>query len=306
MMKLASVSFHSDPKQIGGAHVPAVAFKEWCDIIGVKCDLVFGYEDYSKYDAIFFATPPDRSVLELKIPYIVMIHAEFDTYDKEVMDKALAVVTIDSSMTFWPFSRQVFWYPCCRPKFLLHGNEEFDMFKKGTLYAARVSTWKNANTLAAYSNLNRFQEMYGPVTIIGTANTPAYGEFVNNAISNVCRIDRLFSPDDEIYLYQQAEYFWDVAGTRKYRLPIKRLNLAAFEAMKFGCIPIVDKNVVPEVMHNITIDFRLLLDERPDVDRIRDQMLKKAYTEYFGYFQVRNMIENILRVFDNGKNYNRF
>lgn len=303
MMKIASVSFHSNPNQIGGAHVPAVAFKEWCDILGVKCDLVFGYEDLYKYDAVFFATPPDERALELKIPYVVMIHAEFDKYNSDVMDRALSIVVIDQTMKYWPFLNQIYWHPCCQPKYLLKGDEVFDDYKKGTLYAARVSTWKNANTLAAYSNLNIFQECYGPVTILGKANKSYYGEFVNSSLSNVCRIDRLFNPDEEILRYQQAEFFWDVSGTRDYRLPIKRLNLAAFEAMKYGCIPIVDKNTVPKALHDFVIDFRSMLDNKVYSKALGKVMLSKAETEYFGYYQVQKMVMEIIRTLENGKMY---
>lgn len=305
-MKLASVSFHSAPEQIGGAHIPAVAFADWCELFGVHCDLKYGYEDFSKYDGVFFATPPDRTVLELKIPYIVMIHAEFDRYDQDVMDKALAVVVIDQSMKYWPFKNQIYWHPCCRPNYLLKGDEKFDNYKKGTLYAARVSTWKNANTLCSFSNLNLFQEYYGPVTILGAANKKEFGDFIDSSLSNVNRMDRLFRPDDEILRYQQSEFFWDVSGTRYYRMPIKRLNLAAFEAMKYGCIPIVDKNTVPEALHEFVVDFRSMLDAKVYSKALQKVMLSKAESEYFGYYQVREQVEQIIRMFDHGKNYRCF
>lgn len=301
MMKLASVSFNCNPEQIGGGHVPAIAFKEWCIFLGHECTLINGNHVpdesyYDKFDGVFFATPPKKGYcVPSKIPYVVMIHAEFDSYDDTIMDGAKAVAVIDQKLNYWKFKNQKYWHPCCSPRHLLTGAEVFRKRKGGLLYAARVSTWKNANTLMALSNINDFQLMYGPISIYGKANNNEFGKLVNGAKSLlVNRVDSLFNPDD--LNYSEYEFFWDVSGTNEYKIKIPRLNLAAFEAMKHGCIPIVDKNAIPESLWNCVIDIGDLFNN-VDLNEIRNNIIDGAKFKYYGFNHVRNQVEEIIKEF---------
>lgn len=304
-MKFASVTFNHLPNQIGGGHVPAVAFKEWCGILGHECDIL----DFSEgnvikgYDAVFYCTPPllDTQLPLDGAPYVVMIHSEFDDYRRSIMDGAKAVIIIDRDDKHWDFNNRIYWHPCCRPKYLLHGGEVFNNDREGTLYAARVSTWKNANTLAAFSNLKHFKNMFGPVKIYGKANNSEFGNFVHSAKQDTLIFDALFTNEELEDEYKSNEWFWDVSGTNEYKLEIKRLNLAAFEAMKFGCIPIVDKDCVPPEIMRFALDFRDVTDilSKWEVRNKRAEMLNAAKTEYFGYNAVKKQVEQIIRVMEN-------
>lgn len=297
-MKIASVSFSHKPEQIGGAHVPAIAFKKWCDILGYDCDLVHfcdGATDLNSYDAVFFATANIPDGLEIKVPYVVMVHAEFDFYESKIIENARSVIVIDKPMEYWHFEKQIFWHPCTLPENLLKGDEVFEKSKRGTLYAARVSTWKNSIMLGALSNIHNFISEYGPVTIMGKANKNSYGSILDQSTSNVIRIDGIFNLRDIQTHAKLNRYFWDVSGNNDYKLKVKRLNLSAFEAMKQGCVPIVDKDAIPPELHSFCIDYRSVMCGH-DTNALLENMLLKAQTEYFGYHQVKQQVLKIIEV----------
>lgn len=301
-MKLASVSFHHLPEQIGGAHVPAVAFKEWCGELGVECDLVCYKQgqSFEGYDGVFFCTPPALDVIiNLDVPFVVMIHAEFDQFDWRVMSLAKAVVMIDPEDRYWDFDNRIYWHPCCRPSHLLKGDEVFSSPPRdGVLYAARLSTWKNSAMLVALSEQDMFQRYLGPVTIFGKANNDEYGKFVRSQKhDHVKFVDGIYTHEQLVPHYKSNLLFWDVSGTHDYRIEIKRLNLAAFEAMKYGCIPIVDPRTVPDAINEFAIDYRELFDGRY-YGWHRDKMLELAKTSYFGYEAVKKQVTKIIEVFN--------
>ena len=296
-MKIASLTSYWEPDKIGGGYIPAVAFKEWCEILGLSCDLI-NYKDdpaiIDGYDYVFLSTTDIRiSSRDIKCPYAVMIHAEFDDVNYDLINNAKSVVVIDKPLKYWDFKDQIFWHPCTLPKFLLTGNEFFHPFRKGTLYAARISRWKNANTLLAYSNLNMFQEIYGPVKIIGKANDQMFGNAIYNCLYDAIVLNKTFDIHYMETIASLHKYFWDVSGTNTYKIHIKRLNLACFEAMKYGCIPIVNKKAVPEEVHDFCIDFRDI-GARHNTEHMQEIMLNKAKTEYFGYEQVKQQVIKIL------------
>ena len=300
-MKLASVSFHHLPEQIGGAHIPAVAFKEWCDELGVECDLVCYKQgqSFEGYDGVFFCTPPALdAIVNIDVPFIVMIHAEFDQFDWRVMNMAKAVVVIDQEDKYWDFNNSIYWHPCCRPSHLLKGDEVFDVQREGVLYAARLSTWKNAAMLVAISEQAGFR-YFGGVTIFGKANNDEYGKFVRSQKhDNVKFVDGIYTHEQLIPHYKSNLMFWDVSGTHDYKIEIKRLNLAAFEAMKYGCIPIVDPRTVPDVINEFAIDYRNLLDVSSHYySHRRTKMLNLAKTSYFGYEAVKKQVNKIIGEF---------
>ncbi len=292
-MKIASITCYNDKDKIGGGYIPAVAFKKWCDILGVDCDLLSYYPgiDLSCYDSVFLATS-DIPFNHNRIPkYVVMIHAEFDIFNRSLMDYAKAVVVIDKDMSYWDFHNQIFWYPCTLPEFLLTGGESFENDRKGTLYAARLSTWKNADVLLAYSNLETFQKDYGPITVYGNANKEYFDTHIRTCTSNANLNIGVYNIADMPDICKQHKYFWDVSGNNKYKLQIKRLNLSAFEAMKYGCIPIVNREAVPDEINEFSVDFRNL---HKASELNLHKMLKAAKHSYFGYNAVKNQVERII------------
>jgi hypothetical protein len=301
-VKIASVTNHNSNESVGGGYIPAVAFRDWCVILGHECDLIH-YMDgcidviNKEYDALFISNPTvEIKACEIDIPYVVMIHAEFDKmYDVAWKDDAKSMITIDKDQTHWQYDEEIFWHPCTLPSLLIKGDEHFKDGKNGTIYAARLSTWKNANTLMAYSNMNIFQDEYGPVHIYGKANNEAFGEFCDSVLSDVERIPMVFDIHDMQRKLKHYKYFWDVSGNLDYTLNIKRLNLAAFEAMKQGCIPIVDKGAIPEELHPYCIDFRdignAFAAKPKDIRDCQD-------SEYFTYESVKKQIIKILKVLE--------
>lgn len=293
--KLASVSFFHEPSQIGGAHVPALAFKGWCDKLGVDCDLIeYNSGSLEGYDGIFFATPPDWTVVKFLIsPFVVMIHAEFDAYDPRVMDKADAVIVIGED--FWDFPKQIHWHPCTNPEHLLTGYEVFSQNKKGLLYAARLTTWKSANVLCALSTQSDFLADFGPIDIYGKANDPQFDYAIRCIDSNVKFHDGIYVRADLMIEYIQKDTYWDVFGKKGYDIHMKRLNLSCYEAMKHGCIPIVNMDNVPSMVKSFCIDHRFL-SSYYDLEFMRRNMLEAAKTEFFGYEQVKVQVKKILEV----------
>lgn len=297
-MRIASVTSYWEEEKIGGGYIPAVAFRDWCEIFGLSCDIINYKDDPSAiegYDYVFLSTTDIKiRSRDIKCPYAVMIHAEFDDYNHDLINNAVAVAVIDKTLNYWPADNQIFWHPCTLPKFLLTGSENFSPFRKGTLYAARISRWKNANTLLGYSNLQLFQKTYGPVKIIGKANDQVFGNSIYNCLYDAVVVNSTFNIHYMETIAPIYKYFWDVSGNNNYPINIKRLNLACFEAMKYGCIPIVNMDAVPEEVHDFCIDFRDI-GANHNIEAMRDIMLTKAETEYFGYQQVKHQVFKILK-----------
>jgi len=304
-MMILSITDYNNKERIGGGYTPAIAFTKWCHILGHESELLTiegkateaDYEQINKADALFIASPTvDIDAFRIKVPYVVMIHAEFDYFrSHHIPNLAKAIVCIDKDKKYWLFNKQLYWHPCTLPEYLLKGDEVFEQNKSGTIYSARLSRWKNAETLFAYSNLELFNRQYGPIDVFGTANDKAFGELLHRQKSNVYWDDRIYDLEDMVNKYPSYSYVWDVSGNNEYNLSIKRLNLIGYEAMKFGCIPIVNKEAVPKELHDFCIDFTEI-DKNHNPHRMREIMLEKAKTEFFGYNQVKKQVEQIIEV----------
>lgn len=312
-MHLASVSFYDERHQVGGAQIPAKAFVKWCVILGIKCDYIAWHKledktQLNKYDGVFFATPITNTILmqsKLTVPYVAMIHAEFDIAESnfEAMEGGKAVIMIDMDKEYWDYSRQLFWHPCTYPEYLLTVEDVHRMFgltwqRQGLVYAARISTWKNALLLAGLSRYEPFRKNVGPIHVYGKANKNDYDYHIKLLDPVWTRHDELFSienfgeTEDRL---SEFDLFWDVSGTPEYRLDIKRINLAAVEAMKFGVVPVVDKRSTHPKTHHYTIDINDI--HRPRyMETTRKIMLSGVLGSHMSYTAVKQQVENIIEV----------
>jgi len=302
-MKLASVTFSGRPDQVGGAQIPAKAFQKWCKIFNIECDYLIWENttpfELNNYDGIFFCTvPTDDQVVDINVPYICMIHAEFDI-PTNAIHKAISLVVIQKD--YWGYPNELPWYPCVFPEYLLKGDEIWSTNKSGLLYSARITTWKNATLLAGLTRYKPFLDFYGPVYISGKANHDHYQESIDLIDPNWTIISGLFDINHfgkvRAKHYEKSTY-WEVFGTPKNRIQIPRFNLSAVEAMKFGLVPIVDKRSTPNHTNIYTID----INDIGDYHRINDyrkRMMEILPNSPYGYDAVYKQIQNILEVFSN-------
>lgn len=289
-MRLASV-------YLGGNETVNVAFKEWCEYFGHTCTVERfpNPGDLLKYDGVFFGSCPEWEMVKPLKNYSVMLHTEFDQHNRYVLDNANAISVIDSD--YWGFSdlyNLVEWYPCVRPRHLLTGREVFlNDGRIGTLYAARLSTWKNGIMLKAFSNLEAFREIYGPILVTGVANNPCYGGVFDDMFGVLAHNNFKFDNIDMDCRRYTSKYFWDVSGNLKYITKIPRLNLSCFEAMSRGCIPIVNMDFAPKYAKDFCIDYEKLFDEH-DTEAMQKSMLDGALDGPYGFESVSKNVCDLI------------
>lgn len=330
-MRIASVCFNAGRDQVGGAQVPAYAFKQWCQQLGHQCDFVSAYSGYlsndipcpirriaeayhlDNYDAVFFSTFGDFDFHNMTVPFTFMIHAEFDpsNYEnglKRMMQvselKMCKFVTVIGN-DYWSFEKQKLWYPCCMPNYLINGSEKPILNKKGLLYAARISTWKNLHTVAQLSNDFTFSNFIKDIGVFGAANKSEYLDHVMAQNPKFDIDNSVFSVYDVKKIKQRNskyKYFWDVNGSNQYKIELKRVNLACVEAMKFGCIPIVNMETAPDFMSSFALDIS---DIRWEISSYANYVDSNHYDHILHMFQnlenseyskesVQSMMQNII------------
>lgn len=278
-MKIASVCNYPNKTNVGGGQVPAVAFKKWCDIYLVDCDVVSIADtnngintmipdlkvvkseyELNEYDFIFFSSIGSIDYEKIKQRFAVMLHAEFDKtfYGEERSELAIKksdfVVVIGND--YWKTKkREFFWYPCTLPEYLLRISDDFEKVNDwgdiSLLYSARLSTWKNAALLAAFTHLSDYKHSIGKTVVYGEANNKYYGDAILRMNPNWEKkhgIYNIYDNDETKERHKGFHLFWDVNGSDTYRVQLKRMNLSAFEALKFGLLPVVDSNAVPDVI----------------------------------------------------------
>jgi hypothetical protein len=312
-MRLASVTFHGKESQVGGAQIPALAFKKWCDILGHESDYIDYYSMTDKtmlnqYDGVFFCNPVNDKILaesRLIIPFVSMIHAEVDKHliIDNANDEAEAVVVIGEN--YWNFHNQILWYPCCFPEYLLKDNDVFRDYKHGLVYSARLSTVKNAIILASLTRYPPFMNEVEFVDVYGEYNTAWYKDAIESIDPNWNRIPGIYDISNFEATkgrLQKYSYFWDVSCIPSCKFEMLRLNLAAVEALKFGCIPIVDKRYTPKITHEFTIDLKEVSNGL-HLRVVRDRILKHAHL-YCGYELVKKQVKKIIGVFSENHNSN--
>lgn len=250
-MKIASVTFFDPSREIGGGSVPAQSFKEWCDLLWVNCEVVScplnANQLNSNYDAIFFNTPPRKEFdwQNLKIPFAIMIHDETDLYKYATFTEMVAhplcrtLIHIDHDGHFYNrfHSNNVIWHPCCSPRNLIYPSNPAKS-KSQILYAARIVEWKNAHLLKNFS-----KEFNQDATIIGRIDDHAYAQ-KNKIIS--------FGFDSTPY--EGCDVFWDLCGSKTNHMTVHRMNLAAFEAISNGLMPIINPKAIPQGIQDIFIE----------------------------------------------------
>jgi hypothetical protein len=299
-VKIASISLYAKPEQIGGGHIPSIAFKKWCNIKGIDCDVIDLYsinnpDLLNKYDAIFIASPisdDDFDSLNIRKPYAVMVHAEFDLNDhnRKAFEKASVIPVIEEG--YWMFNNEVAWHPCTYPEYLIDGTEIFEPSKQGLIYAARVTQWKNIYELAALSNYEGFMSIVNSVNVYGATNSDNCEKSLSSMRHNMQWWKHTYDInyyDDMKMMYSEYEFYWDVFGRPdKHCIIMKRLNLAAIEALKFGVLPIVDFKTSPYFPFSLTINN---LTNKINVNKDLVDMVMETHLNYYA---VEKQIDKIL------------
>jgi len=241
------ISFNDRPEQIGGAQIPAYAFKAWMDIFGIESEIVTTPDEAVGADWYFLATPGpfNGGAWELDAPFALMAHAEFDSQLYKDFGWYLGHPNCKLFVTitdFWGWINKpkLHWHPCTHPDYLLTEGTIFNKdFKEGIIYAARISRWKSPNLLAALTKYGPFMEAVdNQVHIIGKPSS----DFEIDE-GNYIRIDTRYDSrkvSDTKKMFSVYKYFWDYASHPEISNRYKRLNLAAYEAISEGCIPVVN------------------------------------------------------------------
>jgi len=278
-MKIASISFYDLKTQVGGATVSAVAFKKWCDILGFDCDIRCGKENIQikNYDAVFFSTPIPRTpsfgyatyeeLIKLSNiaykPFALMIHVEDDMnkYGDNLQmfnnENCKALVNIDEKADYFKdwHENRIQWNPCCEPKFTTPRSTP--QVTESIIYSARVTPWKNAHLLIAFATQHGLQYQ-------------VYGRIDNQDYANKYNIKSIQYDRHELKHF--GDLYWGVCGNETNRMLVKRVELAAFEALSHGLMPIVNANAIPDDLKGIFIEV--------DVDNIDYGKLKEDIIFY--------------------------
>lgn len=317
MKKIASFCFNTEKENIGGAQVPAVAFKRWCDILNIQCELVTNKKIISEYlpefkiiksaeelndfDAVFFSTPGKLDFEAIQIPFTVMVHAEFDKnfyadsfYESTKFSNFVTVI----GENYWNFRHQNIWYPCCLPEYLVNDRRVRCDNKDGVVYSARLSTWKNAHLLALLSKDSRFIEKFGEVKIFGKANKSKYSKRINAIDEDINEeIYNGYDIQESRLKFSQYKYFWDVSGNFNYNIKLLRFNLACVEAMKFGCVPIIKPQSVPEKFRDYCINIYDIIDDRKvflSYETLSSSIYNSLLESNYSFYAVKKQVINIL------------
>lgn len=335
MAKIASVTFSPKRANIGGAQIPALAFKAWCDILGVECcaigisadDINIDITNYhtilhpaqveflNGFDAIFFQTPTincEFDISQIKKPFVLMIHDENDmalygidninSYVKHEMCRGLVHIDLDGDYYKDLHKKRMYWHPCGMPD---------DLYKTvvkprtshGILYAARVSSWKNPVLFASVAAKNKDLFNNSAYMFGNVHNGILASKILSTAETNV---EISFGYFDKKKAYKtDTGLFWDVCGTSDNKMVIKRMNLAAFEAVNNGFMPIVNPNAIPKQLRGIfievnsmnfsTSDFRRQVSHYFDNRSLYWQQINKTMANsYASYNSIKFRVLNIL------------
>lgn len=306
IMKIASVSLFAKPEQIGGGHIPAIAFKKWCKIKGIDCDVIDFFnldnpEYLNNYDAVFIASPindSDFKKININVPYAVMVHAEFDLHKDNLLALKNANVIPVIQEGFWLFDKQVAWHPCTFPEFLFDGTEEIDFYnKRGTVYSGRVTQWKNIYMLAcASASVNLFNTEEFSISVYGTTNSDNCKNALKSIDTNWTWINKPYDINKFSSILNTFKFHWDVFG-RPDKTPIsmKRLNLAAIEALKFGVLPVTNSTTSPGFRFEIPYKPFISCGYLPRlIKEKQDNLINMIMETHLNYYAIEKQIDKIL------------
>jgi len=322
-MKLASISFHWKTDSVGGAQLPAASMTAWANRLGVPAhNIAFTksgkpskafvqpteglntfptrefYNVVNSYEAAFFATPGpakgpdnyDQYFKSLSIPFVVMIHGEYDLglYSAggvgqivhHPMCQALLVMTEDS-MPVWQRHlqprRMLTFHPCTLPDLLLREDTEWNSGeRRGLIYAARLTTVKHAPLLAELTCHDSFMAACdNTVDVHGVApifHIEKNCEFPNRRWQRFPGFYNVYDVESVRRMFASYIFYWEIFGARTHKWRFRRYNLSAVEAITAGCIPIVNPQYAPD--HYRTLSFSPQLDPFGDwsVEDIVDQL----------------------------------
>lgn len=298
MTQINSVCFHPEEEQVGGSQVPAYAFKDWCKILKVRCGVTYNIDN--DCDWMFLSTAGqihENYLNKIEVPFAMMIHAEFDNdiYPNidHLLDHEMCKLVVVIGEGYWITNQpQLYWHPCTLPYYLMADHTQFDNSNRyGLLYAARISSWKGINKLAALSQFKYFQnEVDNRIDIYGKQSSDFVIEKGNYNMMN--ERYNIYDFEKMGHLYSRYKYIWDVSGTAEYTMPIKRLNLAAVEAMKFGCIPIADSDTCYPFANKwiVNLEKGFPANYRLAQEKMKKEVLKSPIC----YNSVKQQVENII------------
>jgi hypothetical protein len=96
------------------------------------------------------------------------------------------------------------------------------------------------------------------------------------------------------------KFNWDVSGSNKYKMDLKRLNLSAVEGIHSACIPIVNKNNTPGLINKFSIDYNSIFNDPGYLKKIdyEKESLKMINilldNNFYTYNSVKKQIEKII------------
>jgi hypothetical protein len=234
---------------------------------------------------------------EIKVPFAMMVHAEFDndiypSIDLLLNDPFCKLVVVIGEGYWMSQQPQLYWHPCTLPYYLMTEDTEFDNSNRyGLLYAARISRWKGINKLAALSQYHHFlSSVENRIDIYGKQTSDFVIEPGNYQMMN--ERYNIWDFEKMGQLYSRYKYIWDVSGTAEYKMPIKRLNLAAIEAMKFGCIPIADPDTCYPFAQQWIVNLNRGFPEHYKISQLA--MKELVLQSPICYDQVKKQVENII------------
>ena len=331
-MKIASFCSFVGDNEIGGGQTAAFQFREWCDILGVECDVVtlkdnigatvskMGVTRFNnieeieaQYDFILFVTPSFGIYIDyisLSIPYAVMIRGETDDVLFGGVDKIkeickYAKIVIFNSPVYYGI-RCDFVYCVMSPKYRIRENYSIDdktiLEKSGLVYSGRISKLKDAQALAKITRDDEFLGSVGEVLVYGyyNSNSTRAGD-LEGEISSICPRWTMMKEKLVTYDYEgmkinliDKQFIWEYSSV----ITKRRFNIACLEAMHFGCLPVVNRKAIPPKFAEKSYVFDPSEIKSVSENRRTDETYKMIEDLADSYYSFDNMLEmnaNLIR-----------
>lgn len=318
--RIASVCFSPSKENIGGAQIPAVAFYQWCALLGYNCDLIgvggskevfFPFEftrledlasKLNNYTHVFFSTPdlPIEITEKLTVPFSIQVHrdSDFELYGSENVEALIEhplrklFIHIDANDS-WDIDRKCFWHPNALPQNLPGAlATKYPTCRDGLLYLARITPWKGSVEFAEFA-----KKYHGPSFMAGPENIPGRVSDVKAANPDLGIQVGPIDPRDVQKYMQKFLFFWDAFKPEK----IIRMDLTGWEAISCGSIPIVNPESVPDFVMDFALDVTdpnlLDLIGKIESDYIQESIARQTSAAHSpgGFHSIKNLVSKMIK-----------